>query len=70
MSRLDRDKYISILKSEGLSSAITSLHHDMWELEKECFEGRAGWQPELFADIQKFREFSIELWDQRFDVKN
>jgi hypothetical protein len=67
MSRLDRDKYLSILKAEGLSTAITSLHHDLWELEKECFEGRDGWKPELYEDIKKFRAFSIELWDQRFE---
>lgn len=62
MLQLDRDKYLSLLKSEGLSSALTSLHRDTERLEFETFEGREGWNPELFAYLEEVREFSRELW--------
>jgi hypothetical protein len=62
---LDREKYLAIFQSEGLSAALTQLHLDTERLEHETFEGREGWQPELFEYLKKVREFSRELWGKR-----
>jgi len=62
---LDREKYLAIIESDGLSTALTQLHLDTERLEHETFEGREGWQPELFEYLKKVREFSRELWGKR-----
>ena len=59
---LDRQKYLKILQKEGLSAAITTLHRDMERWEFETFEGREGWQPEMWTFLEECREFSRELW--------
>ena len=60
---LDRQKYVSILKSEGISAALTALHRDIERVEFETFEGREGWKPELFEELKQIRGWSRELWD-------
>ena len=62
---LDREKYLELFHAEGLSAAITQLHLDTERLEHETFEGREGWQPELFEYLKQVREFSRELWGKR-----
>lgn len=61
--QVDRERYLQIYRDQGLSAAITALHHEMWEIEQECFEGRKGYQPELYEDLKKYRDFSRELWE-------
>jgi hypothetical protein len=63
MLKADKQKYFQILDSQGLSAAITALHHDMREIEFEVFEGAKGYQPELWTDLEDFRLISRELWD-------
>ena len=63
MQTLDREKYLGILRKDGLSAALTSLHRDYNEMEFEVFEGREGWQPKHWEQIQEVRAFSRELWD-------
>lgn len=60
--QLDRAKYIEIVKSEGLSAALTALHRDSERMEFETFEGRDGYKPELYAYLEEVRSFSRELW--------
>ena len=62
MPVLDRAKYLKILQSEGLHTAISSLHRDMERWEFETFEGREGYRPEVFKFLEEAREFSRELW--------
>lgn len=62
MMKLDRDKYIGILRSEGLHNAITALHRDMERIENETFEGRDGYNPEMVTYLSELREFSRQLW--------
>jgi hypothetical protein len=61
-TQLDRAKYLEILSSEGLSAALTALHRDTERLEFESFEGRDGWDPELYQYLEQVRAFSRELW--------
>jgi hypothetical protein len=61
--RFDKEKYLAILRAEGLSAALTALHQDTEPLEFETFEGRQGWQPEAWDDLTEIRQFSRELWD-------
>ena len=61
----DREKYFRILKEEGLNAALTALHHEMWDLEFECFEGPKGYQPKLNDALKKYRAFSLELWNKK-----
>lgn len=61
-SSLNKEKYLSIAKTRGHSSALTELHLDMEKLEQKCNEGPNGFQPELFEDLKNYREFSLELW--------
>ncbi|MGE0614969.1 MAG: hypothetical protein AB7P04_04960 [Bacteriovoracia bacterium] len=63
VANLDREKYLKIMRAQGYSAAITQLHHDMESMEFEAFEGSKGYQPELYEDIKKFRDFSRELWE-------
>jgi len=64
-SSFDRQKYLNILKSDGLSAALTALHLDIERIEFETFEGREGWKPELFEELKQIRIFSRELWDSQ-----
>ena len=63
MFKLEREKYLQILKNEGLSSALTALHAESRELEFATFEGQEGYQPELWKELEEVRKFSRELWD-------
>jgi hypothetical protein len=63
--KLDKEKYYRILKSEGLSAAITQLHRDSNELEFELFEGAKGYQPDLWEYMKEVRRFSVELWNSQ-----
>lgn len=60
--QLDRAKYIEIVKSEGLSAALTALHRDSERMEFETFEGRDGYKADLYAYLEEVRSFSRELW--------
>ena len=70
MFQLDKDKYLRILKSEGLSAAITRLHLDSNDVEFEIFEGTNGYQPDLFEYMKEVRRFSVELWDSQLADPN
>jgi len=59
---LDREKYFHILKAEGLSAALTTLHRDSELLEFDTFEGREGYKAEFYQRLEEYREFSRELW--------
>ncbi len=61
--QLDREKYLGILRDEGVQAALTALHKDtnLWEIE--TFEGEKGYQPQMFQDLIEVRRFSRELWD-------
>ncbi len=63
----DRQKYLSLAKSEGVHTALTQLHQEMNEIEYESFEGSAGYQPELYDSLAAFRKLSAEIWDLRID---
>ncbi len=63
--QLDREKYLKIIETDGLSTALTQLHLDTERMEHETFEGREGWQPQLFEYLNQVREFSRELWGKR-----
>jgi hypothetical protein len=63
IQQFDRDKYIRIMRSEGVGAALTALHLDTEGWEVETFEGDKGWQPEMFKDLMGVREFSRELWE-------
>lgn len=61
----NKEKYLKIYETEGESAAITALHHDMKEIEFNCFESAKGWQPDLYEQLKEYRAFSLELWDYR-----
>jgi len=61
-SHLDRAKYLEILKSQGLSAALTALHRDGETMEFETFEGPGGYKPEMYSVLEEIRTFSRELW--------
>jgi hypothetical protein len=60
--KIDRAKYLDILKSEGLSAALTALHRDAERIEFEAFEGPGGYNPDLNAHLEEIRTFSRQLW--------
>jgi hypothetical protein len=59
----DKEKYLRILKSEGITAALTTLHKDTTGWEYQSFEGEKGYQPEMWEALNQVREFSRELWD-------
>ncbi len=63
MLKLDREKYIQIMRTQGLSAAITTLHQDTEGWEFRTFEGESGFQPEMWKDLEEVRNFSRELWN-------
>jgi len=67
MLQFDRDKYIRIMRSEGVNAALTTLHLDTEQLELETFEGEKGYQPEMWHDLNQIRDFSRELWKMALD---
>ncbi len=60
--KLDKEKYLKLLKSQGIETALTTLHLDMNEWEFETFEGQAGYQPQAWESLTAIRAFSRELW--------
>jgi len=68
--QFDRQKYLDILHSQGLSAALTALHRDQERFEFETFEGIAGYQPEAFLDLQEIHEFSRELWNRDLERRD
>ena len=58
-----KEKYLGLVKTEGLQNAINQLHHDLWQLEQECFDSPDGYQPDLWKQLNELRLFSRELWD-------
>lgn len=59
----DREKYLAIVRSQGVEAALTQLHRDTTQWEVEAFEGPKGWQPDLWKKLQDVRDFSRELWE-------
>ena len=64
---LDREKYLKILKSDGLSAALTALHRDTERVEYQAFEGRDGYRPDVIDYLERVRDFSRELWRTSID---
>ena len=56
-------KYLELAKTQGTQAAINQLHHDLWDMEKECFDSPEGYQPVLWKNLNEMRLFSRELWD-------
>lgn len=63
MIQFDREKYIQIMRTQGIQEALTALHLDTERWEVQTFEGDAGYQPEMWKDLLAIREFSRELWN-------
>ena len=63
MFQLDREKYLNILRTQGLAAALTALHRDRDGFEFETFEGQAGYQPESWGHLLEVNQLSRELWD-------
>jgi len=59
----DREKYLQILRTEGINAAVTALHLDTERWEVDTFEGTEGYQPEMWKDLLAIRSFSRELWE-------
>jgi len=59
----EREKYIEILRAEGINAAITALHRDTERWEIDTFEGTEGYQPQMWKELLGIREFSRELWE-------
>jgi hypothetical protein len=66
----DKEKYIRIVKSEGISAALTILHKDIYNWEYQSFEGDKGYQPQMWKDLHGVREFSRELWELSLRSEN
>lgn len=62
MIHFDREKYIGIMRSQGVNAALTVLHEDVEKWEVDTFEGVEGYQSEMWNDLLEIREFSRELW--------
>ncbi len=62
--RIEKDKYLQIAQTQGVPEALTQLHHRMIQWELEAFEGEKGYQPQLWKELEQFREFSRELWEK------
>jgi hypothetical protein len=59
----DKEKYMRIVKSEGVPAALTRLQADTMAWEHQAFEGKAGYDPVMWEELHKVREFSRALWE-------
>ena len=66
-TQFNQEKYDQILTESGLSAALTQIQNDLKRLEQECFEGKDGYQPEVYEEMKKYRKYSEKLWAQRYD---
>jgi len=66
----ERDKYLQIVKTQGLTTAVSTLHHDLWETEYRCFESQTGYDPVIWKQLNEMRQFSRELWDMKFKTNS
>ena len=64
MFQLNKDKYIRILKAEGINTALTALHKDTERGELDSFEGGDGWKSAQWDKLAEARIFSRELWER------
>ena len=62
-SNFTKQKYLDLVKSDGLEAAVNALHQDLWTLEQECFDTPEGYQPGVWKHLNELRLFSRELWD-------
>ncbi|MBC7395887.1 MAG: hypothetical protein H7333_00465 [Bdellovibrionales bacterium] len=58
-----KEKYLQLAKTDGIENAVNQLHHDLWQLEQNCFDGPDGYQSDLWKQLNELRLFSRELWD-------
>lgn len=65
-----KDRYFSMAQSEGLQNAVNKLHHDLWQVEQECFDTPNGYQPEMWKTLNEMRLFSRELWDLKLSQQS
>jgi hypothetical protein len=63
----NKDRYFEMAKVQGLTEAVNRLHHDLWEVERECFDTPDGYQPDLWKTLNQMRLFSRELWDLKLN---
>ncbi len=70
MEKFDKNKYLGILKSQDLHTALTVLHQDMWNIEFDTFEGQEGWQPKKWDSLTQMRQFSRELWEHGLELQH
>jgi hypothetical protein len=63
----EKEKYIKIMQNEGITQALTALHHDTDRWEYQSFEGPEGYQPQLIQALDDVREFSRELWQMALE---
>ena len=60
----DPQKYLEITRTQGLSKALTTLQTDISGWEYQAFEGRDGYNPEMWEELKKARDFARTLWDK------
>lgn len=63
MLHIDKQRYLDLMRTDGVNAALTELHKDtnVWEIE--TFEGDQGYSPEMWKDLEEVRTFSRELWE-------
>lgn len=66
----DKEKYIRLMRSKGISAALTALHEDTTQWEYQAFEGEKGYDPELWEKLNEVRTFSRELWELALQTSN
>lgn len=64
MEPFKKEYYLELVKTLGHREAVNQLHQDLWQLEKTCFDGTQGYQPEAWTKLNEMRLFSRELWDE------
>ncbi len=61
--KIDKEKYLQLVRAEGLNSALTCLYRDTETWEHDTFEGEDGYQPGQWETLREVRAFARELWD-------
>ena len=68
--KFNREFYLQIAQSEGISTALTRLQTDAMKWEYQTFEGPGGFQPKSWDALAEVREFARELWNMDLEREN
>ncbi len=61
----DKEKYVQLAKDSGLPAALTLLHRDLNEFERQAYNGDKTEMAARREEIFQIRKFARDLWEAK-----